>query len=169
MNGKDGHVPESLGGLLAQTYRRVVQGLSQRFKPYGVTPEQYGSLHQLCAKEGIPQKELAERTDRDQPGVTRILDGLERKGWIERRPNAEDRRSFLVYPTEEGRKLDAVLTPIERQTIKDMFGCLNSEEERLLALWLKRVGESALQLQQEGRTSAAEESGMKEQELHHKS
>ncbi|MCZ8512504.1 MarR family transcriptional regulator [Paenibacillus filicis] len=139
---------EPFGVILAQTYRRVVLLLTNRFRPYGITPEQWSLLNQLCVKEGVPQKKLAERTDRDQPTVTRILDVLERKGWTVRKPNSEDRRSFLVYATEEGRKLAAELEPLERQTLQELLECVQESQCEALKQALKRIGERAAALKE---------------------
>ncbi len=61
-------------------------------------------LKRLCEQDGISQKETAQRTDKDPPTVTRILDILERKELVRKQLNGEDRRSFLIYITDKGRR-----------------------------------------------------------------
>ncbi|MCB2361328.1 MarR family winged helix-turn-helix transcriptional regulator [Clostridium estertheticum] len=48
------------------------------------------------------QKNLAEVSSKDQSTLTRIIDILERKNFIERHPNKEDRRSIAIHITADG-------------------------------------------------------------------
>src|SRR5438309_1365442 len=57
-----------------------------------MTPERWGVLVALWENDAPTQRELAARTMKDEPTVSRILDGIEAKGWIQRKPDAEDGR-----------------------------------------------------------------------------
>ncbi|HJV46489.1 MAG TPA: MarR family transcriptional regulator [Bacillota bacterium] len=133
---------DSIGYLINQTGRRMSQYLSFYFGPYDITPEQWGLLNQLAEKDGISQKTLACRVEKDQTNVTRILDQLERKGLVERKPNAEDRRSFLTYVTKEGRELSERLVPIEAQCMKEAEKGLTEEDLTRLKQILKRISQN---------------------------
>ncbi|HZG75537.1 MAG TPA: MarR family transcriptional regulator [Paenibacillus sp.] len=112
---------ESIGFQLSRTTRKISQLLASRFEPYGVTTEQFATLQRLAERDGVSQKELAARAEKDPTNMTRILDQLERKGLIARKPNAGDRRSFLVYGTEEGHRLAAALAPVERAALDSLL------------------------------------------------
>lgn len=70
-----------------------------------VTPEQWGLLLKIAEREGLAQIELADPVLNDHPNITRMLDGLERRGLIKRVPAPNDRRSSLVYLEKEGKDL----------------------------------------------------------------
>lgn len=59
----------------------------------------------LDAPDQLPVGVLAEQAGVAQPTATRMLDGLERQGVVERRPSTEDRRSVTVQLTARGRKM----------------------------------------------------------------
>jgi DNA-binding MarR family transcriptional regulator len=59
----------------------------------------------LYARNGITIGELGQRVALDGSTVTGILDRMEKNGYIERRPNAEDRRSALVYLTDKAQNI----------------------------------------------------------------
>ncbi len=131
---------ESIGFQLSRTTRKISQLLASRFETFGITPEQYSVLQRLAEQDGVTQKELATRAEKDQTNVTRILDQLERKGLIVRKPNEGDRRSFLVHGTEKGRRLAAELAPVERKTIDGLLDGLPDDRvaalrEALAHLW----------------------------------
>ncbi|TBL75285.1 MarR family winged helix-turn-helix transcriptional regulator [Paenibacillus thalictri] len=123
-------IDNSLGFILNHAGRKLTQMLTLRYQPYDMTTEQWSVLNRLDEQDGITQKELAIRSEKDQTNVTRILDQLERKGLAERRPNVSDRRSFLTYITDKGRSLIGVLTPIEKEVVEAVLDGL-SEEQRI--------------------------------------
>ncbi|TVR64765.1 MAG: MarR family transcriptional regulator [Gemmatimonadales bacterium] len=73
----------------------------------GVTLQQYNVLRILrgAGEAGIPTLSVAERMIERTPGVTRLLDRLEARGWVSRERSSEDRRRVLARITPEGRAL----------------------------------------------------------------
>jgi MarR family transcriptional regulator for hemolysin len=119
---------QSIGHQFAQTYRKLNYFLSLRFKPFDVTPEQWVVLCKLADKDGISQKELSILAEKDQPTLTRILDCLDKKQHIRREANAQDRRSFLVTITDDGRKLQQELILIEQQVLAETMKGVSEEQ-----------------------------------------
>jgi DNA-binding MarR family transcriptional regulator len=111
---------DSIGFILNHAGRRVSQLFTSRLQPYGITTEQWTVLSRLAEQDGISQKLLAQRAEKDQTNLTRILDQLERKGLVERKANAADRRSFLTYITAKGKELQGTLAPIEQRVVQEV-------------------------------------------------
>ncbi|MBP2652936.1 MAG: transcriptional regulator [Firmicutes bacterium] len=107
-----------IGDILHNTDINFSNLLSARFKEFDVTPEQWLLLHSLSANDGINQKELSARVGKNQTIVTRMLDILERKGCVERKPAPADRRAFLVCITDKGLELQKQLLAVEEKTVK---------------------------------------------------
>jgi DNA-binding MarR family transcriptional regulator len=108
-------------------------------KEYGVSPEQWSVLHLIAGQEGLIQKEVAERSFKDKPTVTRILDVLEEKGLISRKPGEQDRRSFRLYPTDKGRELALKTEPLERGVNVELADRLGEEAYYALLAQLKDI------------------------------
>lgn len=119
---------ESLGFLINHAGRRISQLLTHHYQSFDITTEQWVVLNRLAEQDGISQKELSLRAEKDQTNVTRILDHLQRKGFIERRSNPLDRRSFLAFITDKGRELNQQLIPIEEQVIQSILRGVTEEE-----------------------------------------
>jgi DNA-binding MarR family transcriptional regulator len=128
-----------IGFLMGLTYRKLLALFQQRLAPYDITPEQWSALNQIDQAQGLIQKELAERTGKDKPTTTRILDLLERKGLIYRKTGENDRRSLLVYSTEQGRALIKATEGIEDSVTNDARSCMSEEEYRVLTELLLRT------------------------------
>lgn len=139
----------SLGFMLNHAGRRIGHLLNLHFQAFDVTAEQWSVLNRLAEQDGITQKALAIRAEKDQTNMTRILDQLERKGLVERKVNTADRRSFLTYITEKGRALHKQLVPIEREVVHSVSSGLTEEQSDVLWACLKEITNQANQRIQE--------------------
>lgn len=127
------------GFLMGLTYRKLLALFHQRLAPHDITPEQWSALNQIDKAQGLIQKEIAERTGKDKPTTTRILDLLEKKGLIYRKTGKTDRRSLLVYSTEQGRAIIRATEGIEDSVTNEVRCCMSDEEYRMLMALLLRT------------------------------
>lgn len=90
--------------LLDRTARKVKQYAQQQFKQgdFDVTVDQWLILKNLSENGHLSQTELANLVFKDHPTLTRILDLLCKKGYVERVPHPQDRRSFQLHLTPIG-------------------------------------------------------------------
>ncbi len=81
---------------------------AQEAEREGLSLAQFQLLYSFAgpsAADGASVGALAEGAGVAQPTATRMLDGLERQGVVERRPSQEDRRSVVVSLTAKGRRM----------------------------------------------------------------
>jgi MarR family transcriptional regulator for hemolysin len=75
----------------------------------------------LNKKDGINQKELADRLELETPTLVRILDAMEGQGFVERRVAGSDRRAKEIYITETGKvvagEIDDIAVSVRAQVI----------------------------------------------------
>ncbi|MNM92633.1 Transcriptional regulator SlyA [compost metagenome] len=121
------------------TYRKIAALLQHRLKEYEITPEQWSVLNQIDTSEGLIQKEIAERTGKDKPTTTRILDHLESKGLVYKKIGPQDRRSYIVYSTDRGKELIRDTIGIEQGVTEEVKSCMTEEEYNLFMGLLERI------------------------------
>jgi DNA-binding MarR family transcriptional regulator len=84
---------------------------------YGDLHPRHGSVLAYLDEDGIRATELARLSGRHKQIIGRIVDELEQLGYVERRPDPEDRRAKLIFPTERGlaqvRLGDEIIADIE--------------------------------------------------------
>jgi DNA-binding MarR family transcriptional regulator len=99
--------------LLDRTARRVKQYAQQKFKlgDFDITVDQWLILKNLSENDLLSQTELAQMVFKDQPTLTRIIDILVKKGFVQRVPHPQDRRSFQLLLTNEGKSKVEELKP----------------------------------------------------------
>ena len=128
-----------MGFYLGRTHQNLINYLSYEFKEFNITPEQWILLNILKEKDGISQKELAVKSGRKQTTITRALDNLYKKNYIQREASADDRRVFLIFLTSEGSHLLEQLTPIAHFLLKEIFVEFSQEEVDQLKMLLMKL------------------------------
>lgn len=107
----------------------------------GVTLQQYNVLRILrgAGEEGLPTLTIGDRMLQRTPGVTRLIDRMEAKGWVVRRRCAEDRRRVWCAITDEGLSLiDPLDIPVN--ALDDfLLGPLDQIELAALVDYLDRI------------------------------
>ena len=102
---------ESAGQEIALGLMRttdVVRRLfNEVYEPHAITSQQYNVLRILRGSrpDGLPTLVIRERMIERTPGVTRLIDRLEARGWVEREIPKSDRRQVICRITAEGLKL----------------------------------------------------------------
>ncbi|URZ05066.1 MarR family winged helix-turn-helix transcriptional regulator [Clostridium felsineum] len=151
---------KSLGMYINYINRKMLRLLSSKLKSYNITTEQWSVLINLVEKDGINQKHLASTVDKDQATLVRILDILEKKNLATRKKCSEDRRSFLIYSTEEGKALEAKVYPIIEDLFKNIINGI-SKDQLILFLNTLSTLEKNISIEEEkihGRNSRGPES-----------
>ena len=135
------NLDDSFGYLINLAAQRLKHELHQTFqtKGYDITPEQWAVLNRLWEEDGLSQVELAERTFKDKPGTTRILNLLEKKGVVARRPDENDGRVLRVFLTKMGRELKEKLIPCAQEVLTKSGKNLTKEELAQFKLTLNRI------------------------------
>lgn len=102
------------GSFVERNFKLIKQTFSKAFKKAGIdiTPEQWVIIDLLQKDDGVSQNDLATKSDKDAPTVSRIIDILERKNLIERRNVEGDRRKYHIFLRNEGKQVHEKLNPI---------------------------------------------------------
>ena len=105
----------------------------------GVSPEQWFVLARLAHRGALRQIDLAEPVLGDPPNVSRLVDGLEGRGYVERSPDPADRRSWLVSLTRAGQVLAADVLERAVEERRVVFAGFSDTELDALASMLDRI------------------------------
>ncbi|SEJ48292.1 DNA-binding transcriptional regulator, MarR family [Cyclobacterium xiamenense] len=99
--------------LLDRTAKKVKQYAQQKFKlnEFDITVDQWLVMKNLDENERLSQTELAHLVFKDQPTLTRIVDILCKKGYVDRIPHPQDRRSYRLLLTSSGKEKVGELKP----------------------------------------------------------
>ena len=142
----DGH--GTIAELLKDAHRSVSRSLSARIAQAGVSIGQWYFLRALWQQDGLTQRQLSQRVGMMEPTTVTALNGMEKRGLVERVRNADDRRKVNVLLTEKGRSLQVQLQPLEDQVSQVAIQGIPPQETELLLRLLRLV---ILNLSEDGR------------------
>ncbi|MEA2630842.1 MAG: hypothetical protein QOE66_1061, partial [Chloroflexota bacterium] len=89
--------------------------------------------------EGLTQQELASRLLVTKGNICGMIDRTEANGWVERRPDLEDRRVNRLFLTEPGKQLLAETFPPHHALIRTLMRGLNGGELQSLHQLLEQL------------------------------
>jgi MarR family 2-MHQ and catechol resistance regulon transcriptional repressor len=107
-----------------------------------VTPSQFGILEALLHCGELCQGDLAGKLLRSCGSVTAVVDGLERRGLVERRRAPEDKRFVRVALTVKGRRTIGGLFPRHAKVVTAQFSVLSAREQDELRELCRRLGKA---------------------------
>lgn len=81
--------------------RRLEREWADAFEPFDLTPPQGFTLRAVMERPGLLQRELADVLSIARPTATRVLDGLEARGYVERHRTEDDGREVAIVPTAQ--------------------------------------------------------------------
>lgn len=102
-----------------------------------LTPQQYNVLRILAGAgaKGLPTLSIVERMIENTPGITRLIDRLETKGYVTRGRSPEDRRQVVCRIAPKGAAKLKALDPVVHEIDQDaLSGLTDSEVETLIRL-----------------------------------
>lgn len=125
----------NFGFLLKDASRRYVARFERHATGIALNLPQCKVLVRLEKNQGVSQARLAELTEIEPMSMVRILDRMERDGWIERRPDPADRRARRLYLTRRARPLLERIWSLAETTLAEAFtGIPSAERDRFIEL-----------------------------------
>jgi len=130
---------EELTRLLIEFYERFSSWEQAVVRGSGITLQQMHTLETLGSCGDLRMKELAEKMGVTTGSLTVLVDRLVRAELVERKPNAQDRRSIQVGLTPQGATLYAEHHGLHAQLSQELAGALEPEELPVLLGMLRRL------------------------------
>ena len=132
---------KSLGYLAGIASRLLSNTLGKRFQEAGIemTAEQWGAIIVLLNGGSMTQGQLGERLRLERSSVSRLVDGLERRGWIVRTKSPGDGRHKLVSTTPMALETAERCEVIARAALKDAQRGMTEDEQLVCRSFLARI------------------------------
>jgi len=129
----------SIISRLSSKYRTVLNQNFTKNRFPDVSPDFWIVLEALYKEDNLTIGQLAKLTHKDNAGLSRIIDGMERNDLVNRIPNSTDKRSFLVVLTNYAKSLKEKLTKIEEETLTKSTKGLNPIEVKELVRMMNHL------------------------------
>ncbi len=131
---------------LHDVFRLFQRSWNRRLKGsgLGISPAQSRVLKEVSDQGGLTQTALAEMVEMEKAPLGRILDRMEELGFIERKPDPNDRRVRLVFHTEKAECLDEPMWGTARGLFEAAMKDFSAGETQRLVSMLERLKDNLL-------------------------
>lgn len=125
--------------LLNRAGTRIATAFGEEVRPLSATLQIWRVLAALRERDGRRMGDLALTTSIEMSTLTRLVDGMEKKGLVARRRDPEDARVVVLHAAPAGRRLTQRLLPIAERYEKVALQGFGSKEAEQLKAGLRRL------------------------------
>lgn len=118
----------SAGYMLNQTAQVIAEMVTEALKPLKLAPFEYGLMRVISISGPVSQQTFAHRYNIDRTLVTGLVDGLEKRGYVDRQRSTTDRRVNLMHLTPLGKRALAQAVRTVKKTQAEFLAPLTDEE-----------------------------------------
>ena len=149
---------DSTDYLLAQVCRLHHARVHGLLEGIGVYRGQPPVLFMLWQQEGRTHSELAKRIHVQPATMTKMIQRMERAGFVERRSDPDDERVSRVYLTDAGHGIRAEMQEIFQGLEQEVLADFSAEEQATLRQLLGKIRDNLLRVNNEDSLSKLEKS-----------
>ena len=128
-----------IGFLISDVARLMRTAFDRRVRRLGLTRSQWLVINRLHRRPGATQSELAEMLEVEKATAGRMVDRMEKKGWVVRRADAADRRVNRLFLTAEADLIQVQLAQIADRTVDSALALLSAREREQFSEWMRQV------------------------------
>lgn len=126
--------------VLSRANSTVSDRVQEDIKSHGLNPTEFAVLELLFHKGEQPIQHIGKRILLSSGSITYVVDKLEKKNLLRRKPCPEDRRVIYAAITNDGKQLMEEIFPEHQKAIQEMFAKLSNPEKMRLINLLKKLG-----------------------------
>ena len=138
--------PELVGERYLAVHHRMFRAVNDEMSASGLSMTRTKMLRRLHEQGPTRQSVLAADFECSPRSITDIVDGLERLGLAERRPDPADRRAKLVAITDAGQSALDIANVTRERLLTQIFGGLTEADRATLFRLLGRLDDAVQQV-----------------------
>ncbi|SRR5579872_234583 len=138
------NITDSIGTLIVLTSKSLERAAEYEIKnKLGLTSSQWKIILALNLFDGLSQKELADKIYVDGSTLVPVIDTMEKKGLIERRPDPKDRRHNRLFLTKKSTSTVDSIIKIITQLRKNLYKGISYDDQESMRPHLKKIIDNA--------------------------
>lgn len=132
---------KELVNCLSKTERGYTKILNRTFlrAGYDLSREQYELLQVLWEEDNVNQQTISRKLEKSKYNVTKLLNTLCKRGYVQRKMGQEDRRNNFVVLTEKGMEARKALIQLEDQVHADLTFTITPQEVKSCTWVLRKL------------------------------
>ena len=130
--------------VAAGVYTRIYSRQCFKENNFDITPEQFVVIEVLMHRDGLYQRQLSEITLKDRPNITRIINIIEKNGYVNRVADKNKRKVFKIYLTDKAKNLFPALAQVAKDYRKTMTDGIDKSDLETCMSVLNKVLDNLL-------------------------
>ncbi|PIC65482.1 MarR family transcriptional regulator [Sporosarcina sp. P13] len=126
--------------VLTRALESIRKRVEEDIKCLGLNPTEFAVLELIYSKGDQPIQKIGEKVLIASSSITYVVDKLEKKNLLKRKPCPKDRRVIHATITTDGTELMNEVFPKHKKAIKEIFSGLDIKEKEELIEQLKKLG-----------------------------
>ncbi len=137
-----------LADYLSKAERGYTKILNKTFQGagYDLSREQYELLQVLWEEDNVNQQTISRKLEKNKYNVTKLLNTLCKRGYVQRKMGKEDRRNNFVVLTEKGVEARKALTQLEEQVHTDLAFTISPQEVKSCVWVLRKLTDAIVKM-----------------------
>lgn len=126
--------------VLSRAFQTIAKRVEEDIRGYGLNTTEFAVLELLYHKGDQPIQKIGDKVLLASSSITYVVDKLEKKNLIERKPCPKDRRVTFAVITKDGQQLMDKIFPKHKEAVQEIFAGLSVEEKKQAIYYLKKLG-----------------------------
>ncbi|MDX8046855.1 MarR family transcriptional regulator [Gracilibacillus sp. S3-1-1] len=126
--------------VLTRALSSIRKRAEEDIKELGLNPTEFAVLEFIYSKGEQSIQKIGQKVLIASSSITYVVDKLEKKQLIKRKPCPTDRRITFVALTDEGQAIMDELFPQHKESLTKIFEGLDREEKQVMIEQLKKLG-----------------------------
>lgn len=137
---KDEELSLKLFVVLTRTLNSIKKRVEEDIKCLGLNPTEFAVLELIYNKGEQPIQKIGEKVLIASSSITYVVDKLEKKNYLQRKPSPKDRRIIYAVLTEDGKNFMDEVFPKHKLAIQEIVAGLDANEKENMIEQLKKLG-----------------------------
>ena len=147
MNTTTKHSDKTAFGFLVNDVTRMLRKIfDRRAVRFGMTRAQWRALKRISYSEGMRQNELAEQLEMEPIAIGRVIDRLEKAGFVERRADPADRRAWRLHLTARAHGVVDDMETISTELFRDAQKGISAADMKAVMATLSHMKQNLIAL-----------------------
>lgn len=126
--------------IIKNTWQKLARYYNKRLASYGLSATKALLLLEISPGNGEHPRTLAAKLDLENSSISGLLDRLEKKNLIERRPDPNDRRGILIFLTTAGITARETIKSLVEELDRKLYEALSPDDVKLFRKTLSMIG-----------------------------
>jgi len=139
---------KQIGVYLNHVHFLFKQYISRKFlsRGFDLTPEQFLVMDTLWDEGVLSQQQISQYIQKDKNSVTKLIDGLEKRGLVLRAPAGDDRRINNIVLTESAKHIQQEVVDLALKSVDQICEGIPTDDMQVFISVLKRMAKNMNQL-----------------------